>query len=355
MESSVTRYFISSRSTILRSSLILQIFLTLHLNITAATSKITDTTTNWIVVKGMAQGTTYTIKYYSADHVLAKDRIDSLLTDVDRSLSRYREDSRISLFNRSLTSSPSDNHLSNVLSVALQVQSVSNGSFDIRLYNISQAWGFGPYPAKRPPSRHKIKRLKPRASDTVWLSDDFVNKSQPNIRIDLDGLAQGYTVDQLADLLHEHRISDYMVELGGEIRTSGFRQDGTRWKIGVEAPQNTEDVEMMMVAPGNGAITTSGSYRKTRTFGRRTYSHVIDPRTCRPIENGMLSCTVIAPNAMLADALDNVGMVLGPTEAMKVFASFPCVEAFFVWRDLQGVIRTHGTPGFFEKILDEDS
>jgi FAD:protein FMN transferase len=351
----VAPYFIFSQRTILRSALFLQVFLTLHLTTTAATIKTTDTTTEWIVVKGLAQGTTYTIKYHAVGHLIAKDRIDSVLSDIDKSLSLYREDSRISHFNRARTSYPSDTHLSHVLNIGLQLQSVSNGAFDIRLYNVSQAWGFGPHPANRPPSRHKIRRLKPRASDAVWLSNDSLKKSKPSIRIDLDGVAQGYTVDRLADLLHQHMITDYMVELGGEIRTSGERQDGTPWKIGVEAPQNSEDVQMMMLAPGDGAITTSGSYRKTRTFGGRTYSHVIDPRTGRPIENGMLSCTVIAPNAMLADALDNVGMVLGPTAAIEVFATFPSVEAFFVWRDPKGVIRTRGTLGFFERILHEDS
>ena len=312
-----------------------------------------DSTGKWTMIKGSAQGTTYSIKFLGNNHFIDKSHIDSILNDLDLSLSLYRKDSRISFFNQAISSAPLDTHLRTVITTGMLLQKISNGAFDIRLYNISQAWGFGPYPSKRAPSKRIVKRLKPDVSDSIWITGDYVFKSNPELRIDLDGLAQGYSVDVLASFFDEKNILHYMIELGGEIRTSGLRQDGTPWRIGVESPRDSVAGEIMMVSPKTGAITTSGSYRKTRNFGGRIYSHVIDPRTARPIENGMLSCTIIAPNAILADALDNVGMVLGPTEAIRVFSKLPSVDAFFVWRDNDGRVHTQGTPGFFQKVIVE--
>ena len=310
---------------------------------------------NLDIIKGQAQGTTYLIKYHRGMNPVNKSQIDSILTDLDLSLSLYRPDSRVSQFNNARFSYPADAHLTVVLSTALHLQRISNGAFDIRLYKLSRAWGFGPEPAKRPPSKRKIIKLKPAPSDSIWLDGNLVRKSNPKVRIDLDGIAQGYSVDVLANFLEQKGIHHYMVELGGEIRTSGFRSEETPWRIGIESPQTDEKVVSMTVDPGNGALTTSGSYRKTRKFGDRIYSHVIDPRIGRPIENGMLSCTIWAQTAMLADAMDNAAMVLGPALTMKLLKDCPGVEGFFVWRDPQGIIHTDGTPGFFRKVLPPDS
>lgn len=314
----------------------------------------TDTLpSSWLTIKGQAQGTTYAIKYLPGTDVIGKSQIDSVLSSIDLSLSLYRNDSRISQFNQTVSEFPADQHIATVLETALRLQHLTNGAFDVRIYNLSQAWGFGPKPDKRPPSKLKIKRLKPQITDSVWLEGQLMRKNSQLLRIDLDGIAQGYSVDVLAEFLHNRRVRHFLVELGGEIRTSGDRPDGKPWIIGIESPMNNENVESLMVSPGQGAITTSGSYRKTRRFGKRIFSHVINPKTGRPIENGMLSCTVIAPSAMLADALDNVGMVLGPTAAIEVFSNFSSVEAFFVWRDKDGSIHTKGTPGFYKKLMLE--
>ena len=313
-----------------------------------------DTGSTWTSIRGQAQGTTYSIKYLPKDKPVTRSQIDSILSDIDRSLSLYRNDSRISVFNRTDRSILTDQHLSNVIRSALQVHTMSGGAFDIRLRRLSRAWGFGPGASQKPPSRHEIQQLLPLKSDTIWLEGDLLFKSSPKLQIDLDGIAQGYSVDVLAGFLGSQGVHHYMVELGGEIRTFGSRPDGRPWRIGVESPLHEEAANTLMVSPGNAAITTSGSYRKTRSFGGRTYSHVINPLTGRPIDNGMLACTVIAPTAMLADALDNVGMVLGPNAGLKVISRIPDAEAFFVWRDAKGIIHTQGTPGFLARVLPDD-
>lgn len=340
--------------TIYRSVLLTTYLIMAHPLASLAHFTQTDTAVSWITIRGRAQGTTYSIKCLPKSTPIERSQIDSILADIDRSLSLYREDSRISHFNRSERSITSDQHLRNVVSAALQVQNLSSGAFDIRLRRLSRSWGFGPGASRKPPTRAKIKRLKPRKTDVIWLQGDLLFKSRPKLQIDLDGIAQGYSVDVLAGYMESKGIQHYMIELGGEIRTLGTRPDGARWRIGVESPINDDAARTLMVSTGDAAITTSGSYRKTRTFGGRTFPHVINPQTGRPIENGMLACTIIAPTAMLADALDNVGMVLGPVAGLRVITRFLQVEAFFVWRDAKGIICTMGTPGFQAKVLPEE-
>ena len=332
---------------------ILMIILISHCVTDLKAFHVTDSSMMWKTIKGQAQGTSYLIKYLQGRLSVKKEQIDSILNDIDQSLSLYRKDSRISRFNNSRAASPSDIHLSTVISTSLTLMKLSHGAFDFRMYDLSKAWGFGPTPAKRVPSARKIHRLKPKDADTVWLDGNTICKSRRSLHIDLDGIAQGYSVDVLASFLQAQQLRDYIVELGGEIRTSGFRPDGTAWRIGVESPVNSDLSHTLMVSPGNGAITTSGSYRKTRSFGGRIYSHVIHPKTGRPIDNGMLSCTVLAPTAMLADALDNVGMVLGPEAFLKMIEGLPNINAFLVWRDQQGKIHTRGTAGFQHKIIQQ--
>lgn len=310
--------------------------------------------TTWQTIKGKAQGTTYQIKYSPSISFLKKKQIDSILADIDQSLSLYRAESSISDFNRAKASSTADKHLLAIIPAAISIQKRSLGAFDIRLFNLSQAWGFGPSPSRHAPSTRKINKYMPVNADSIWLQYGQLHKSRPHLKIDLDGMAQGYSVDILADFIQQTGVQHYMVELGGEIRTNGYRADGTPWRIGLESPINEDSANTLMVAPGNAAITTSGSYRKTRTFDGKVYAHVIDPKTGRPIDNGMLSCTVIAPTAMLADALDNVGMVLGPAESIRLFSSFKNVDAYFVWKDEDGKIKTNATPGFFQKVIKAD-
>ena len=313
------------------------------------------TTSPWQTIKGKAQGTTYQIKYLPSTSFLEKKQIDSILADIDQSLSLYRPGSNISNFNRAKVSSPADNHLLAIIPAAISIQKLSLGTFDIRLFNLSQAWGFGPSPSKHAPSTRKINKYRPVTADSIWMHDGQLHKSRQHLKIDLDGMAQGYCVDILADFIQKNGVHHYMVELGGEIRTYGHRADGTPWRIGIESPINEDSVNNLMVAPGNAAITTSGSYRKTRIFDGKVYAHVIDPRTGRPIDNGMISCTVIAPTAMLADALDNVGMVLGPAAAIRLFSEFDNVDAYFVWKEQDGKLKSTSTPGFLKKIIKADT
>ena len=305
-----------------------------------------DTLENEIIIRGKAQGTSYMIKYLPSGKALPESSFDSVLAVIDKSLSLYRKDSHISRFNQARRKVESDEHLRNVASAGMQIQQLSDGIFDIRLFPILQAWGFGPTPAKKPPTLKKLRRLRPLQGDSIWLDGDFMCKSRRRIKIDLDGLAQGYSVDILCHYLSKHGITNFMVELGGEIRASGQKSKIDAWKIGIESPDDLESTSKLVIPLNNQAITTSGSYRKTKSYRGKIYSHIIDPRTGKPLENNMISCTVIAPTAILADALDNIGMILGPEESLRLFSQFDNVSAHFVWLNSEGRIQRFSTPGF---------
>lgn len=306
------------------------------------------------IIKGHAQGTSYMIRYVTIEKEISKYQIDSILAVLDESLSLYKENSYISRVNSKRKIIQGEEHILNVLSTGLYIQKLSQGVFDVRLYSLSQAWGFGPDPAKRIPSRQKIRRIRPSISDSVWVEGSFIHKSNKKIKIDLDGLAQGYSVDVLSNFLSKQGINNFTVELGGEIRTSGAKPNATYWKIGIESPVDTDHSESLVVKIKDQAITTSGSYRKTRTFRGQHFSHIIDPRTARPLQNNMIACTVVAPSAMLADALDNIAMILGPDAAISFFSNFNSISAYFVWQEDHGRIRSLSTPGFRDMTLSND-
>ena len=165
------------------------------------------------------------------------------------------------------------------------------------------------------------------------LSDDqsAIRKLDPLLRLDLSAIAKGYAVDQLAYLLESMGMRDYMVEIGGEVRTAGVRPDGKGWRIGIESPDNALPIEYVVV-PGNAAIATSGNYRNYYILDGKKISHTIDPGTAMPVSNELESVSVIAPDAMQADAYATTIMVLGP-EAGLAFAQRLGIAAMLMLSD----------------------
>ncbi len=296
---------------------------------------------NSFVLEGNAQGTTYTIKYISTDSVLAKFEIDSILNGIDQSLSLYNPHSLISLFNKSNIGIKYDQHLFNVVSHAIQTYRTSQGAFDITCKPLSLLWGFGKE-ANSLPSKEKISTaLLSVGSNNLVFRNDSLIKVLPNVLIDCDGIAQGYSVDVIFDFMHQKGLSNFMVELGGEIRTAGFNVNQLPWVIGIENPNLNYDNEFMVtkkVAISNKAITTSGSYRKFKKIGDHYFSHVIDPVQGHPVNNGIISVSVIANDAITADALDNAFMVMGIEKSFVFQKSMRDVGLFILYQKKDGSI-----------------
>jgi thiamine biosynthesis lipoprotein len=305
-------------------------------------------------LQGRAQGTSYQIQYGHDAAVMSEVQADSIFLEINRSLSIYDSTSLISRFNRSREGCAVDSHLVRLVRLSKYYDASSEGAFDITVKPLAALWGFGPDPGPGNPSEQEIKKaLKNTGMSLLTVQGGYLRKKRPEVQIDCNGIAQGYTVDLLADYLEQRGVKHYLVELGGEIRLRGVNADGKPWTVGVEAPQE-QGMPVQLAAtiqPGSGAITSSGTYRNTALAGGKRVGHIIDPTTGYPVGNGMVAVTVWAADATTADAIDNILIVLGPAQIKPFLDAHPGVEAYWVFRRPDGRVVYGATPGFL-RLMD---
>ncbi|MBN8878445.1 MAG: FAD:protein FMN transferase [Sphingobacteriales bacterium] len=307
-----------------------------------------------IQINGSAQGTTYHITYYAKDCVIVKSQIDSLLNAIDQSLSLYNPNSLINQFNQSNEGLTVDNHFVAVTKAAQSIFQKTNGLFDITIGPLTKAWGFGPVKPDSLPNEKAIQSLLPCVdSRLLYWEGKKLKKKDPCVQLDANGIAQGYSVDQLGLLLEQNGISDYLVELGGEIRVKGKKwPEQTKMSVGIETPGEdfAPTVMKKIVWLDKGALTTSGNYRRYRESGGKHLSHLINPRTGYPFENELISVTVYAPDAITADAYDNALMGMGLRQALDFVEKQPGLGAYFIYRQKNGNIAD-STSRIFRSLL----
>lgn len=306
-------------------------------------------------ITGQAQGTTYQVTWYATDSLVTKDQVDSLLNNIDSSLSIYKSYSLISRFNQGGAAVNMDEHMTHVVNKAIETYHQTEGIFDITVQPLVQAWGFGPKKMDKLPDSAMIRSLK-QCVDSRFLSvqGQRLVKAKPCVKIDVNGIAQGYSVDVLAAFMESKHISNYIVEIGGEIRLKGRRQPGNeKMRIGIEAPGEDEfqlSLLQKIISLDSGAITTSGSYRKFYESEGKKISHIIDPRTGYSSQSELISVTVYAPDAITADAYDNAFMVMGLQQAMTFLENRKDMAAYFIYKDKNGKIVDTATSRFYKFI-----
>jgi thiamine biosynthesis lipoprotein len=308
-----------------------------------------------IQINGKAQGTTYHITWYAQDSTISQQQIDSILLKIDSSLSIYNPQSLISQFNNSVNGIVMDHHFHTVFNKSIETYRQTGGIFDITVQPLVQAWGFGPQKVNALPDSATIRSLKTCVSSlNLYAKKNTLLKRKPCTRIDVNGIAQGYSVDVLARFLEAHGIQDYLVELGGEIRVKGHkRPGGEKMKIGIEAP-GEDDFQLSLISKiivtDSGAITTSGSYRKFYESEGKKITHIIDPRTGYPPQNELISVTVYAPDAITADAYDNALMVMGLKKALQFVEKRKDIAAHFIYRTPSGAIADTASSRFYKLL-----
>ncbi len=303
-------------------------------------------------IEGFAQGTSYQITYYAERAVISSNSINHIFNELDSSLSIYKPYSLINQFNNSEGGILMDEHLSKVVQRSLTIWKESDGVFDISILPIVEAWGFGAKKHSNNPTDAEIARaLSCSGSDKLRIEGQRLVKTQPCLKIDVNGIAQGYSVDVIASYLESKGIKNYLIEIGGEIRVKGQKQPGNQvMRIGIEQPAekgNDEPVIQKVIELRGGAITTSGNYRKFIQNGSKKLSHLMDPKTGRPIDNQMISVTVRSHNAMSADGYDNVLIGMGIEKAFTFLKKHKELDAYFIYRDGDGVVRDTASIGFF--------
>lgn len=303
------------------------------------------------VFTGNTMGTTFSIQAAECKYLNCNDldaKIRERLEALENRLSHYRHESELSIFNEDAGDRwfPASVDLMTVVNFALELSRASSGAFDITVAPAVDAWGFGPPASSGIPDEQTIADAQSRIGYEKLQtrpSPRAIRKTSDAVKINLSALAKGYAVDQLALLLEDQGILNYLVEIGGEVRTAGARADGQAWRIGIESPDGSLDIEYI-VAPGDEAVATSGDYRNFYIEDGERISHTIDPANARPVDNGLASVSVIAPSAMQADALATLFMVLGEEQAFE-WAEQSNIPLLIITRE-QGVLRAATNTAF---------
>jgi len=301
-------------------------------------------------INGLTQGTTYHIvveKSPGLDIMALRQKIENLLTEVDNSLSIYNDSSVISLINAGV-SDVTDTLFREVFRSSALVSEQCGGLFDITIGPLVKAWGFGPDALKRFDETMLDSLLALVGMDKVRLDGERLVRADSNMFIDVNAIAQGYTVDLLVERLRQEGIDECLVEVGGEVRTTGDKR-GKGWHVGIDTPADGNYIPgadmQAKVRLDNRALATSGNYRKFFVEDGVKYSHTIDPRTGYPVRHTLLSATVIAAECSVADAWATACMVAGPDTAKTLIEKHDFLEGYLVFSDENGVMKSWMSDG----------
>lgn len=303
----------------------------------------------YLKIQGFTQGTTYVITYQSADSVNLNTVVDSLLHDFDLSLSTYIPNSIISKINDNDSLVIPDEKLLAVWEEALRINELSEGAFDITVGPLIDAWGFGPGMKLDLDSIVIDSLMKYVGMDKLSVKDERFVKTHPEIRLDVNAIAQGYSVDLLSDYFKEIGLKNFLINVGGEIRVSGVNPAGSEWKVGVDKPifgNALPGQELQAVLKLKDiSLASSGNYRKFYEVDGKKIVHTLDPATGYTKMSQLLGATIITESCMTADALATACMVMGPEKAKEFISGLKDVEAYFITTDQEGNYMAWYTPG----------
>ena len=294
--------------------------------------------------------------YAVEDSINLQNDVDSILHDFDMSLSSYEPNSMLSKLNRNESDRVDENFIE-LFQTAKSVYAASNGAFDITVMPLVNAWGFGPGMKTEIDSVLIDSLLQLVGMEKIRIEGNQIIKANPDISIDVNAIAQGFSVDVIAEYFDNMNIENYMVEIGGELITKGLNAKGTDWRVGIDRPEFGNiypgaDLEAIISLSGK-ALATSGNYRKFYEEDGVKYSHSINPKTGYPEKSDLLSVTIIADNCMLADAYATACMVVGLEKSKTLIKSTPDVEAYLIYGDEDGKYQVYSTDGFKKYIFKE--
>ncbi len=293
--------------------------------------------------QGLVFGTSYHITYlYNAD---LQEDIEQTLALVDNALSMFNPNSTISAVNRSESVSVDDTLFLKVFRRAMEISDLTGGAFDITVAPAVNAWGFGFKHAENIRQATIDSLLEITGYRKIHETDGMIVKDDPRIMLDCSAIAKGFGSDMVANMLRSKGISDFMVEIGGEIVLSGQNPKGKLWNIGISKPVDDSlsvSSELQTVIPITDiAMATSGNYRNFYVKDGRKYAHTIDPHTCQPVSHSLLSATVFAPDCATADALATSMMVMGLDSAQALLSRHPEIQAYLIYQTPDGTITTN--------------
>lgn len=305
-----------------------------------------------LTLSGSTMGTYYRVTVVSLpptlDETGLKAEIEKLLVKINAQMSTYIPDSELSRFNDYPMTDwfPVSSETAIVVAEGLEIHHLTGGAFDITVGPLVNLWGFGPPGSKNEiPNEENINEtLKKVGSQHLKsrLSPPALKKEIVELYVDLSGIAKGFAVDSIADYLETEGILNYIVDIGGEMKTKGSKKNDSAWKIAIEKPSVGKKEIHQVIDLNNQAIATSGDYRNYFERDGKRYSHEINPRTGYPIQHRLASVSVLDTTCMRADALATALIVLGPQEGYQL-AEKENKAALFIIKSEDGFIEKETT------------
>lgn len=304
--------------------------------------------------QGSTMGTTYSIKYVgsSQNSGEVKVLIDKALLKFDLEMSNWNPDSWVSLFNTAYRTGDFEvsENVAEIIQLSLDLHQKSSGAFDISVSPLIDLWGFAQQKSERLPNPEVIEKLKNRVgSEHLKLDQENLNlhKSKASLQINCSALAKGFGVDLIAKLLEEKvQCQNFMVEIGGEVRCKGKPPTRDSWRLGIRQPDSKKPGLYGIVDLNNQSLATSGDYHNFFEIDGKRYSHIIDPRTGRPVEHQLCSVSIISPSCALSDGLATACLVLGVEQGMELIKKYPEAQALMIERLDNGKLKRTMSPGF---------
>ncbi len=312
-----------------------------------------------IAFSGPTMGTMYNVKFVLDDIQAERINTEQIDLEIKQSLqqinnlmSTYINDSELSRLNKAPAGVPFriSAETEFVLAAAIELHHMSMGALDITVGPLVNLWGFGP--TMRPnkvPTNEDVEEVRQFVGlDKFQLNDRAVIKSHPDVYIDLSTIAKGYAVDEIAALLESYHITNYLVDIGGEMRISGKKSEDKDWLIAIEKPVTNQRAAQVIISIGDNAIATSGDYRNYFEKDGIRYSHLIDPSTAKPIQHNLAAVSVIHKSSMMADGLATALIVMGKEKGLA-FAESENIPALFVVKEGEDFVEYHSTA--FDKTV----
>lgn len=303
---------------------------------------------------GFIQGTSYHIVYKSKTDLSAT--ILYQLHRFDTSLSAYIPESTISRVNNNQITETNDTLFLNCMRRAFEISELTRGAMDITVSPLVNAWGFG-FSKKEHVNQQLIDSLKQFCGyQKIHINGNQIVKDDPRVQLNANCIAQGQSVDVIAEMFERLDIRDYMVEIGGEVRANGLNSKGMLWRIGIDKPIDdttaTGNHELQdIVSLDNRSLSTSGNYHKFYVEDGVRYSHTINPATGYPARNSLLSASIAGPDCITTDALATACMVVGVEAAAAMCDTLPGIDYYFIYSDSTSEFKIVISKGFEAMIL----
>ena len=310
---------------------------------------------------GKTMGTYYSVRVVSAGHmnkVRLKQDVDVCLKMVNKSMSCFMPDSEISNFNRTGADRlfKISNDFYRVMLQSEKLFKLTNGAWDGTVKPLVDIWGFGTAgdTDKIPDKKKILNLLKQTGFDKIIIGENTLLKKKSSLSLDLASIAKGYGVDSVGRYLKNSGFNDFVIDIGGEVYASGEKKSGHPWIIGISRPDESvfsSPPLYLKIKLENQAIATSGDYRNFFKVKGKIFSHIIDPVTGYPIDNGVVSASVIADNCTFADGLATALMVMGHKKGLALVNRLKNVDCLIIVKQKNGKLKSFESNHFKKNIF----